>query len=175
MDERALQELLERDAIRSLIASFSRAADRHDWDGLVSLYHEDGTDDHGGFSGPVQDLVVWMAGMTTRATTMHHCLGQSIIDLQGDVAFCETYFISNVTFAADGSTDDGEQASPVNATSVGRYVDRVERRADGVWRFAKRVVVYDFRRAGSFDDITDESAKRSSPDQDDLVFRMQSL
>ena len=44
-----IQEIIDKDAIRELVASYCRAADRHDNELMRSLYHEDAFDDHGSF------------------------------------------------------------------------------------------------------------------------------
>lgn len=63
-----------------------------------------------------------------------HFIGNHICDLQGDVAFAETYCISF-----------SEDMAGTNATVYNRYIDRFERR-EGVWRIADRLVVLDLTR-----------------------------
>ncbi|MFZ5706789.1 MAG: nuclear transport factor 2 family protein [Pseudomonadota bacterium] len=56
VDPARLQELLDREEIRSLIYAYCNAADRHDQDKMRSLYHEDAIDEHGHMSkGPAMD------------------------------------------------------------------------------------------------------------------------
>ncbi|MBP9034432.1 MAG: nuclear transport factor 2 family protein, partial [Pseudomonadales bacterium] len=42
-----LQELIDKQAIRDLLAAYFTAADRHDNVKMAALYHDDATDDHG--------------------------------------------------------------------------------------------------------------------------------
>ena len=51
MLQRQLAELLDREAIRSVLYEYCRAADRGDAALMKACYHPDGTDDHGFFVG----------------------------------------------------------------------------------------------------------------------------
>ena len=67
---------------------------------------------------------------------MHH-LGNMLIDLAGDVANVETYFLAIQRRELDGKT--------WTRTRAGRYLDRFEKRA-GTWRVLHRRVVDDWSR-----------------------------
>jgi hypothetical protein len=70
-----------------------------------------------------------------------HNICNVLIDLDGDIARCESYVIVMVRIPQEGGAIDWMHA--------GRYVDRFERR-NGEWRIAYRTVVYDLER---FDEV----------------------
>ena len=70
------------------------------------------------------------------ATT--HMLAQSLIEIEGPVAWAETYVLAN------HSVKRGEGELWLE-TFAGRYVDQLERRA-GDWKIRTRQVVYDWSR-----------------------------
>jgi hypothetical protein len=129
----ALQELLDKEAIRTALMRYCRGVDRLDADMVTSVYHPDAHDDHYGviFTGETvgQGLVDWMAD-TMDSTA--HCITTYNIELDGDVAGCESYSTSMHL-----TTRDGVQRTMMSIT---RYVDRFERR-DGEWRISDRLVV----------------------------------
>ena len=70
-----------------------------------------------------------------------HKINNVLIELDGDIARCETCVTVVVRIPLErGATD---------WTHAGRYVDRFERR-NGEWRIAHRTVVYDLER---FDEV----------------------
>jgi hypothetical protein len=135
----AIRELIDKEAIRTVLARFCRGVDRGDAQALETVYHPGALEKHGDFVGTAAD---WMRLALDVApqhfTVMHHSLGTSNIELSGDVAAVETYFSAGCVLRGDADSE------PVATTIHGRYVDRFERR-DGVWRIANRVVVKDFR------------------------------
>ena len=63
--DKALQELLDKQAIAELVHNYSRAVDRKDWALLRDLYTKDGIDDHAAlFCGPADDFVKWLESAT---------------------------------------------------------------------------------------------------------------
>jgi hypothetical protein len=175
MSSTTLQEIIDKADIRGVLESYCRAADRRDWETVVSLYHTDATDHHEEFSGTIREFVAWVKQKTVPLKSLHHCIGQTTIDLDGDVAYCETYFISHTSFGGEGVWDEsGERPADMlmTATAVGRYIDRLERRDDGVWRFAKRICTMDFRKVRPFRDFVDPAAARSIAGQADLIYHV---
>jgi hypothetical protein len=163
--EAGLQELLDREAIRTVLYTYCRAIDRVDRDLLSSVYHPDATDDHGAYSGSAAGFVDWAMQLApTIYETMQHSIGTVLIELQGDTADAESYFVQN---AVRRATEDRPRTVDV---LVGRYVDRLERRDDG-WRIAERVVVKDFRHQMELHDVA-EDYRRSTQGFDDVVYTM---
>jgi hypothetical protein len=107
----------------------ARGMDRHDRDLARTAYHDDAVDDHAGFTGSVEEFLDRAFGY--RATTLRHQhhITNHHIDLDGDTAHVESYFLFVATLA--------EPASAVMLNG-GRYVDGFERR-DGRWAIAGRV------------------------------------
>lgn len=124
-DERA-----DREAIVDCLHRLSRGQDRLDDELILSAYHPDAMDYHGKFQGSPQEFVEWLRESHATRTTNQLFLSNFTIDLDGDTAHVETYFM--VPIRRDGSPN-------VNYT-CGRYIDRFDRRG-GEWRIAVRVVV----------------------------------
>lgn len=127
IQERQLLELLERDRIRETMARYARGIDRYDVDLVRSAFHADAVDCHGPVSVGLDEFVARvMPELKDREACQHFVHNQSI-DLDGDTAHVETYFV--VVRKRPGE-DHVEQIG-------GRYVDRFERR-NGEWRIALR-------------------------------------
>jgi ketosteroid isomerase-like protein len=134
----SLQELLDKQAIREVTMRYCRGVDRGDAAMVSSAYHPDAFDDHSGhrFSGETvgPGLVEWMKRITHGST--HHITTQTI-ELDGDTAGCESYYTAFHYATADGAE--------VVTNTVGRYVDRFERR-NGEWKISHRVVILETAR-----------------------------
>lgn len=132
--ERAVCELQDRQAIHDCLMTYSRAVDRLDRELLLSIYHPDAIDDHGVFVGRADEFADWAIQMHTKTHLSHqHCVLNYTIDLDGETAHTETYYM----FV--GMNREGEPL----AMSGGRYIDRFEKR-DGRWGIAARVCVRDW-------------------------------
>ena len=131
-----MSDWAEKLAIQEAVLRYARAVDRGDWHGVRSAYHPDAYDDHGEFKGSVDALIAWLEDRFAGIDNGMHFIGNCLVEMTGaDSALTETYFISH---RVQGSGD--------NATcrqGWGRYVDRFEKREDGVWRVARRTVVMD--------------------------------
>lgn len=129
----ALQALLDKDAIREVSLRYTRGIDRHDEELLRSAYHDDAKDDHGAFIGSGSAFVEYANRVHTQNWVCHqHYVTNQVIDLDGDTAHCESYFMATLK-RADGICD----------FVGGRYVDRIERRND-VWAVADRVCMVEW-------------------------------
>lgn len=136
--ERNRQEMEERYCIEQVLRRYCRGVDRGDADLIRSVYHEDATDDHGGFKGKGVDFADRVvAAMQGRVQATMHNLHQTNIDLAGNAARVETYFTAYHRIAED--------AGSRLETFGGRYVDRFEKRL-GQWKIADRVVVYEWSK-----------------------------
>jgi hypothetical protein len=134
-----LQELLDREAIRDCLYRYCRGIDRADEEALRSAYWPDGTDSHGAYSGSATGFVeVALKQLRGGSGRMVHMIGNILIELRGEVAAVESYFL------AFQEERDGEGAAR-ETLLCGRYVDRFEKRA-GEWRVAARTVTYDWQR-----------------------------
>ncbi|CAB4926893.1 unannotated protein [freshwater metagenome] len=124
-----LMEMLDRQEILDALLRYTRGIDRHDTQLAQSAYHADARDDHGPFIGRGHDLVEWANGVHDEAMSGHqHYVTNTVIDLDGDEAHVETYYIMAAM----------KQGTSEAILGGGRYVDRFERR-DGRWAIAARI------------------------------------
>lgn len=140
--DRALRDLLERQAITLLVECYSRAVDRRDYALLASLYTEDGIDDHAGlYCGPVAGFVAWLEQALAGVDATTHHVHNLTLAFEGDDAAEGEVYVSayNRLRNPDGSFSELEQGL--------RYLDHYRRDEQG-WRFARRTVVCDWARHG---------------------------
>jgi ketosteroid isomerase-like protein len=134
-------DLESREEIRDVLMRLARGTDRRDKELIVSCYHPDGFDDHGAFQGSPAEFADWVPEILGGFAATMHVLGNISIDVQGDVAFVETYCTAHHVFPAN------DPEGPRDGIMGLRYVDRFERRGDGPWLIAKRVCVWDYAYA----------------------------
>lgn len=136
IDPAAVRELVDREAIRTLIHAYCNAADRHDHEKMRSLYHPDAIDDHGHMSsGPAMDFIEKLPEIQAPMEILHHNVTTINLAIEGDRAEGEVYVLALHRVRAD----DG----PFDVLIGGRYFDRYEKR-DGQWKFAHRAIVADW-------------------------------
>lgn len=133
-----LQALQDREAIRDCLYRYCRGIDRRDEAALRSAYWPDATDRHGAYQGSAAGFIDDALAKLRHAGRMIHQVSNILIELKGDVAAVESYFL-----AFQAGRDPGGQ--PLETLLCGRYVDRFERRG-AEWRVAARTVVYDWIR-----------------------------
>ncbi|WP_396655741.1 nuclear transport factor 2 family protein [Microbacterium sp.] len=142
---RELRRLRDHEEIRQLMYRYARGVDRSVEPLLASVYAEDGTDHHGPFDGPGSEFAANLAksGMTLPDNVGNHHITNILIEVDGDTARAETYFL-----ALHPHTHDG----PVRmALMSGRYLDTLIRE-NGRWGIQRRRVVSDF----SLNDVAGE-------------------
>jgi ketosteroid isomerase-like protein len=128
--QRTLQELDDRARILDCVHRYCRGVDRFDRELLLSVYHADAVDDHGAFVGGREAFVDWaFAYHREHQISHHHMVFNHSVELQGDTAHGETYWLFF-----------GENRSKPNTLAIGRYLDRFEKR-DGRWAIATRVCI----------------------------------
>ncbi|WP_427919208.1 nuclear transport factor 2 family protein [Streptomyces sp. cg40] len=159
----AVRDELARAEIRDALFRYCRGVDRADEDLIRSAYHPDAHDRHGRYDGPSHAFATaHVARMPSTAEGIQHLLGNMLIELDGDSARVETYFIAAYRPKAD---------LDVVAMFGGRYLDLFERRG-GPWLIANRTVVNDwtFRHPLPRDTAGDAGYPRGRSDIEDLVF-----
>lgn len=125
--EARIDTLLDREDIRACLTRFSRGMDRFDRDCYLSAFWPEATMAAGPFVGTPAECWDWAVPMHEAGQILtHHSLLNCTIDLDGDTAHAETYYI----FVGRNRDESLWQAG-------GRYVDRLERR-DGEWRIMMR-------------------------------------
>ena len=158
-----LDELFCRHEIEQVILRLARATDRRDPEAIRACYHADAFDDHGAFQGSPAEFAEWVPKVLAMFAATQHFLAPPRIELDGDVAHCETYCTAHHVTPAD---DPGGERDSVMGL---RYLDRFERRpptppgavsearrpqpatalqpaSRGVqsWRIARRTCVWDY-------------------------------
>jgi len=129
-----VRRLLDRQAIFDCLMRYVRGLDRVDEQLIRSAFHADAVDHHGPVSGSVDDfLAFWLPVQENREVSEHYITNHSV-DLDGDSAHAETYFLFF------GKLED----DAVMRVSGGRYIDRFERR-EGEWKIALRVVISEWQ------------------------------
>lgn len=122
-----LDALLDEADIRACLTQFSRGMDRFDKPLYLSAFHPDATIAAGPFVGSAQACYDWAVPMhETGQFATHHNLLNCTIDIEGETAHAETYYL----FVGRNRDDS-------NWIAGGRYLDRLERR-DGEWKIALR-------------------------------------
>jgi ketosteroid isomerase-like protein len=139
--QEAIEELLAEAEIRKAMARYCRGVDRRDEELVRSVYHEDSIDEHGWVfpmnGWEIADDVSMRNEWGDVFKSIHHFLGSHYIEVDGDTARSEVYFIANHRFEGDGSDWD--------MVFAGRYLDRWERRG-GSFKIAHRLCIYDWTR-----------------------------
>ena len=137
-NEQRLLSLLDERDIRDVLLRYCRGVDRCDRELIASCYHPDAVDDHGnwqatGASAPqlIFDLV------KPGPDAAMHFVGNVRIELEGDIAFTESYVLAFRAFRRD--------ERPYTRTRAVRFIDRFTRR-EGEWRISERVVADDWNR-----------------------------
>jgi len=130
-----LRSLLEREKIRDCIARLARGEDRRAADQISSSLWPDSTSDYGVFSGTFDAYLAWVVPGSPAIPVTQHVLGQSVIEVEGEVALVETH----VTAYHRINMGEAERDVVIG----GRYLDRMEKRA-GEWRISRRVMLYDW-------------------------------
>lgn len=128
--ETKLRALVDRQDIWQVILKYARGIDRLDREMVRSCYWDDAIDDHHAYVGnPDYFIDVTFAEARSTSTVQHHGLSNFTCEIDGDDAYCETYY----TFI-------GANIEPPHMLSMGRYVDHLQRRG-GLWKYANRVTV----------------------------------
>jgi hypothetical protein len=135
-----LQELLDKQEITELMHLRARAADRVDEALALACYHEGATETHGAYDGPADAFVRRYSerfeGPHAFAGMSHH-ISNLVIELDGDRATAESYYLCRLS-AHEGGAE-------LDVFIGGRYLDRLERRA-GRWAIVHRDCVFDWSR-----------------------------
>ncbi len=86
----------DRLELAELLAVLSSAVDRADPERIAACYAEDSFDDHGTFKGTGQQFAEFVS-RPGPMSTMHHLLGQSVFEVEGDEAWGETFYVFHGT------------------------------------------------------------------------------
>ena len=133
-----LRYMRDRQDILDCIVREARGRDRHDSEVTTSCYWEDGADEHGPVVTPgPQYGEKANAGHSAGFSANSHNLTNHTCDIDGDVAYCETYVVGGL-LSLDQKTCK---------IAMGRYIDQLERR-NGEWKIKLRRTVIDMVAEG---------------------------
>lgn len=131
----SLQRLLDKDAIRDVLMRYCRGADRNDCELMFTAFHPGATISINGETHAADTLVKTVCAARRRGG--QHIAGNVLIEVDGEVAYSECYWVSFATVERDGADYTRIRGA--------RSVDRFERR-DGEWRIARRQVLDEWSR-----------------------------
>ncbi|MGP1282228.1 MAG: nuclear transport factor 2 family protein [Parasphingopyxis sp.] len=133
-----IETVIAKQDIRDVVMRYARGVDRADGELLKSCYWEDAIEEHGStYSGPAHPYIDEAVPRMQKTGVMGHYVCNSHVELDGDMAYAESYVITFARFEKDGE--------PWDTLTGGRIVDRMERR-DGEWKIAHRRIALDWNR-----------------------------
>ncbi len=133
-----VETMLARQDIHDVLSRYARGVDRADEALLRSCYHDGAIEEHANaYSGPADAYIGDAVKRIRKMGVMAHYLCNTHIDLDGDVAYVETYVLTFARFDNAGAR--------VDTLTGGRLCDRFEKR-DGEWRIAHRKMTFDWNR-----------------------------
>lgn len=159
-----VERLLAEAEIGRVIARYCRAVDRMDRQVLESCYHPDAWDEHGSFSGSVDEYVEWVWRLLERYEMTMHLVGNQLVEFDdARHARVETYGVA----VHQGNSDEAR----ANLTTGFRFLDRFELRSD--WRIAQRVAVTEWSVHVSSEQWwpLPDSLRRGARDRSDPLYR----
>ncbi|HEY3654702.1 MAG TPA: nuclear transport factor 2 family protein [Steroidobacteraceae bacterium] len=137
-----LRRLLDKEAIRDALMRYARGIDRHDDEIAAQAYHAGATDDHGWYVGNPAGLLDRARELHSRTSDVHHhYVMNQTIDLDGDMAHVETYYLAAMR----------RPEGPIDMVG-GRYIDKFERRGLR-WAIVNRVCLVEWTGALDKTDI----------------------
>jgi ketosteroid isomerase-like protein len=133
-----LENLMSKMEIQETLMRYGRGVDRADEALLKSCYHPDAIEEHGStYAGPAHEYIEGAVVRIRQMGTMAHYLCNIHIELEGDLAWVESYVLTFARFKRDGESFD--------TLTGGRICDKFERRA-GEWKIAHRKMTFDWNR-----------------------------
>jgi ketosteroid isomerase-like protein len=128
----AVQELLDKQAVREAVMRYCRGVDRCDPELVASAYHPDGLEDRPGTSYTGATIGPKIVGMLQEMMqSTNHQIGTQLIEVRGNTASAESYSTGRHVLK------DGQRLH-----TLVRYADRFEKR-DGEWKIIHRTVITD--------------------------------
>lgn len=128
-----VQDLRDRQEILDLVNNYGRGLDRLDAALIRQAFHPDAVDNHGPFTGGVDEFVPFAVECEATFLGTHHGITSHNCEIDGDEAHAESYVFWFVRMP------DGETVG----AGGGRYLDRLERR-DGKWGISVRQLLMDW-------------------------------
>ena len=138
MDSVRLDRVADEHEINTVLSEWAFARDAGDWDILSNCFHADATINISWFCGLASDFVERSKGMLADFKPGEHgkhLIGRARIRVEGNRATSECH--AELLRRVVGDPFD------FDAITWGRFFDLFERREDGVWRIARRTMVYE--------------------------------
>jgi hypothetical protein len=169
--ERALTELIVKEEIRHNMMRYARGVNRLDGELVKSCFHPDAIEQHGSYYG---ETSVWAEALPNALQASFqftfHLLGNSLIEIDGNRAAHETYFIGYHRFYPD---ENGGQKDVIFG---GRYLGINESRDGGPWLIAQRSVLHDWHRVDKVSEqwstVEEFNQGDHSGNRTDLVYQL---
>lgn len=159
-----LQVLLDKEAIRDVLYRYCRGVDRSDHELMASAFHPGAIANINGVDHVADELAENVT--STFRSGGQHFYTNILIEVEGDVAYSETYWISVSLVDRDGAEHSRIRGA--------RAIDRFERR-NHEWRIAARQVVDEWSRLDQVKEtVAGTGAVRGLPCPDDPVYRRSS-
>lgn len=121
-------KLKDRQDVIDCIQRECRARDRQDVEQIASCWWEEGVDEHGpsvSFAPDYPERANMGHRMNFSMTS--HNITNTLVELDGETAYCESYVIGGLFWLDDKTT----------TIAFGRYIDQLEKRG-GEWRLLTR-------------------------------------
>lgn len=138
----ALEELIDRERIKDVLARYAHGIDRLDRGLVETAFWPEATDHHAMFTGTSKEFLDFaIPNIRASVDTQQHRLSPPLIRITGNEAAVETYFTCPQFMYGPNAEDTGRAYIDVG----GRYVDRMVKRGRE-WRILERTVVLDWQR-----------------------------
>lgn len=143
-----LRTLAARAEIKDVIHLCCHILDRHRWDLMADVFHDDATVRYS-YRANVQSYQEWVANARMIMSEFPHTLhqvGNMLIDINGDIAWSETYVTATHLVPPSAPVDSfwSGRNEPYVGIGGGRYVDRFEYR-NAAWKIAARETFIEYR------------------------------
>jgi len=145
-DAQLLQELEDKEALRSLNAFYARAADRADRALYESLWAAGAQVEEGGFKGPATEFAATLLSPAGLERSFHS-VSNEFFEVDGERARGEVYVINVATWNVSGNKTD--------TLIGGRYIDEYAK-VGGQWKFARRTFVHEWNMSFPTTAVWDE-------------------
>jgi hypothetical protein len=130
-----IETLLAKQEIHDRLMLYVRGVDRFDGELISQAFHPDAVADHGQFVFTAEQVGEVIPKLEEQVQMGMHFLGNELIEVAGDEAYVEVYFLTFAEVDRDGET--------YHMARGARYCDLWERR-DGEWKISYRIIVVDW-------------------------------
>ena len=135
----SIRRLLDVSAIQAVMLRYCRSVDRNDPRLMKTIFWDEGTDNHGMYSGTAKGFFERAHANRDLLSARYHLIGTPRVEfINASQARVETYYHYAGVFVDERGETFG--------TCGGRYRDLFERR-DAEWRVLRRLTIYDWSLA----------------------------